>query len=78
MASKSEQQIQQARKLIPIPQFNDYHPDPTPAALRWLIFTNKDDFKRCLVRRGRRVLIDEAEYFRWLDETSGSNRQTKN
>ena len=56
------------RRLIPVPKFNDYHPDPTPAALRWMIFTNKNDFNRCIVRRGKRVLIDEIEYFRWLDE----------
>ena len=56
------------RRLIPVPKFNDYHPDPTPAALRWMIFTNKNDFNRCIVRRGKRVLIDENEYFRWLDE----------
>jgi hypothetical protein len=58
------------RRLIPIPKFNDYHPDPTPAAIRWMIFTNKDGFNRCVVRRGRRVLIDELEYFNWLDEQS--------
>ena len=56
------------RRLIPVPKFNEYHPDPTPAALRWMIFTNKNDFNRCIVRRGKRVLIDEIEYFRWLDE----------
>ena len=56
------------RRLIPVPKFNEYHPDPTPAALRWMIFTNKNDFNRCIVRRGKRVLIDENEYFRWLDE----------
>lgn len=66
------------RRLIPVPQFNHYHPDPTPAALRWLIFTNKNGFERCVVRRGRRVLIDEIEYFRWLDENnSGSNHASK-
>ena len=56
------------RRLIPVPKFNDYHPDPTPAALRWMIFTNKNDFNQCIVRRGRRVLIDESKYFKWLDE----------
>lgn len=59
------------RRLLPVPQFNKYHPDPTPAALRWMIFTNKDGFNRCVVRRGKRVLIDENEYFRWLDEVNG-------
>lgn len=60
--------VSPVRRLIPIPHFNRYHPDPSPAALRWLIFTKKDGFDRCIVRRGRRVLIDENEYFRWLEE----------
>jgi len=58
-------------RLIPVAKFNDYHPDPTPSALRWMIFTNKNGFDRCVVRRGRRVLIDETEYFRWLREQNG-------
>ena len=56
------------RRLIPVAKFNKYHPDPTPAALRWLRFTNKNSFNRCVVLRGSRVLIDEAAYFAWLDE----------
>ena len=56
------------RRLIPVSKFNDYHPDQIPAALRWMIFTNKNDFNQCVVRRGRRALIDEMKYFRWLDE----------
>lgn len=68
MASHNEQTPGPIRRLIPVRQFNEFHPDPSPGALRWLIFTNKKDFKRCVVRRGRRLLIDEQEYFRWLDE----------
>lgn len=56
------------RRLIPVPDFNKYHPDPTPKAIRWMIYKNKNGFKRCIVRRGHRVLIDECEYFRWLAE----------
>jgi hypothetical protein len=56
------------RRLIPIPHFNKYHPDPTPAALRWLIHNNTKGFRRCIVRRGRRVLIDEREYFKWIED----------
>jgi hypothetical protein len=56
------------RRLIPVPEFNKFHPDPSPGALRWLIFKNKNGFQRCVVRRGRRILIDELEYFKWVDE----------
>ena len=68
MASQKSELV---KRLIPVSKFNLYHPDPTPAALRWLIFTNRNDFSRCVVRRGRRVLIDEAEYFRWLADQQG-------
>lgn len=70
MASESDQQTGQIRRLIPVAQFNEYHPDPTEAAIRWMIFTNKNGFNRCVVRRGHRVLIDEIEYFRWLDDVN--------
>ena len=65
---KQIEELNPARRLIPVTQFNKYHPDPSLAALRWLRFTNKDDFNRCIVRRGNRLLIDEAEYFRWVDK----------
>ena len=51
------------RRIIPVSKFNDFHPDPTVPALRWYIFTNKDNFLECVIRRGRRVLIDEEKYF---------------
>ncbi len=25
------------RKLIPIPEFNKFHPDPSPRSIRWMI-----------------------------------------
>ena len=59
------------RRLIPVSQFNKYHPDPSVAALRWLIFTNKNNFCGCVYRRGRRVLIDEQKYFAWIDAQNG-------
>ena len=55
-------------RLIPLVYFNKYYPDPTPSALRWLMFKDVDGFRRCVVRRGRRVLIDKGEYFRWLQD----------
>jgi hypothetical protein len=67
MAGSSSEDIPAVRRLIPVSKFNKYHPDPTPAALRWMIFRNRDGFCRCVVRRGKRVLIDELEYFRWLE-----------
>ena len=68
--SKDINDRQVVRRLIPVPKFNNYHPDPTPGALRWMIFMNKNNLNRCVVRRGKRVLIDEIEYFKWLDENN--------
>ena len=65
------------RRLIPVSKFNDYHPDPSPSAIRWMIFTNKDGFEECVVRRGRRVLIDEEAYFKWLAKYSAKNKRKR-
>ena len=54
-------------RLIPVPKWNDYHPWPPPAGLRHLIFNaDKNGFKTVIVRIGRRVLIDESEWFKWV------------
>ena len=68
--SKDINDRQIVRRLILVPRFNNYHPDPTPGALRWMIFMNKNNFNRCIVRRGKRILIDEVEYFKWFDENN--------
>lgn len=68
MTEKHQLEPGHIRRLIPVPRFNEFHPDPSPKAIRWMIHKNKNDFNRCVVRRGRRVLIDEVEYFRWLDD----------
>ena len=43
----------------------------TEAGLRWLIFTNPDQFNSCLIRIGRRILIDEPALCRWLAKRRG-------
>lgn len=59
---------QQQRKYIPLPKWNDYHEWPTVAALRWLVFHAKTNGLDSAIRRvGRRVLIDEAAFFEWVD-----------
>ena len=60
------------RKLIPVTKWNEHYEFPTVSGLRWLIFNEKENgFERCVRRIGRRVAIDEAEYFRWVDEQNG-------
>ena len=60
------------RRLIPLTKWNDYHPWPTVAGLRHLVFhEHSNGFSTCVRRVGRRVLIDEAEFFRWTDDQNG-------
>lgn len=57
------------RRLIPVTQWSEHHPWPPKGGLRWLIFHRRQNgFERCVRRVGRRLLIDEAEFFRWVDE----------
>jgi hypothetical protein len=55
-------------RLIPVPRWNDYHDWPPPGGLRHLIFhAPTNGFASAFKRVGRRVLVDEAEFFRCVD-----------
>ena len=42
---------------------------PTEGGLRWLIFNSKKNgFDKCIVRMGRRVLIDETMWDEYIEE----------
>lgn len=47
---------------------NKYHAAGfTEGGLRWVLFNRAHNgFARCVVRVGRRLLIDEAEFVGWL------------
>lgn len=54
----------QSSRLIPVPQWNNYHTWPPIGGLRHLIFHEKTNgFKTAFVRVGRRVLVDESKFF---------------
>ena len=56
------------RKLIPVTQWNNYHPWPPIGGLRHLIFNEKTNgFKSAFKRVGGRVLVDEAAFFDCVD-----------
>lgn len=68
----------QSRSLLTVRQFSDKHPAFTQGAIRNLIFlaenrkTSKGLIKGnglniALVRIGRKLLIDEAKFFEWVD-----------
>ena len=60
---------QKSRRLIPVTEWPKFHPWPPEGGLRHLIFHEKQNgFSRCIRRIGRRVLIDEDEFFLWADE----------
>jgi len=68
MKAEEEISTSQSRRLIPITKWNVYHSWPPTGGLRHLVFYAKDNgFDSCLVRVGRRVLIDEAKFFEWID-----------
>lgn len=53
-------------RLIPVTRWNDYHVWPPIGGLRHLIFNEETNgFSKCVVRVGRRVLIDEDRFFQW-------------
>jgi len=57
------------RRLIPLTTWPSLHNYPPLGQLRALVFNAKQNgFERCIRRIGKRFLIDEAEYFAWVDE----------
>ncbi len=68
MQSKS-QKTERPTRLIPVTRWGEHHDYPPIGGLRHLIFHAKENgFAACLRRIGRRVLIDEAAYFEWVED----------
>ncbi|PPC90453.1 MAG: hypothetical protein CTY34_07675 [Methylobacter sp.] len=60
---------EQPSRLIPVPKWNTYHSWPPHGGLRHLIFNAETNgFSKAFKRVGRRVLVDEREFFRIVDE----------
>lgn len=66
-------------RLIPVPDWNKYHPWPPIGGLRHLIFfAETNGFKTAFKRAGRRVLVDEAEFFRCVErQNAPTETETK-
>ena len=66
-------------RLIPVPHWNQHHQWPTQSGLRYWIFHAKTNgFDKVLRRVGRRVLIDEAAFFEWVNnqnQQGGGNNE---
>ena len=60
--------------LIPVTKWSDHHAWPPIGGLRHLIFhAESNGFDKAIKRIGRRVLIDEAVFFEWVEEQNGSS-----
>jgi hypothetical protein len=58
-------------RLIPVTEWSVTYPWPPEGGLRHLIFHAKTNGFSSVIRRiGRRVLIDEAAFFQWVEESS--------
>lgn len=62
-------------RLIPVTRWNDFHQWPPIGGLRHLIFhEHSNGFDRVIRRVGRRVLLDEAEFFAWVEAQNGEGQ----
>ncbi|MCB9229296.1 MAG: hypothetical protein H6618_06770 [Deltaproteobacteria bacterium] len=66
--------MQESRKtphLIPLVKWNEFHNWPNTAGLRYLIQKHHNSGLQEAIRRvGRKILIDEAKFFEWIDHQS--------
>ena len=59
-------------RLIPVTDWNQHHAWPPIGGLRHLVFyADTNGFDQVVRRVGRRVLIDEAAFFRWVNKQTG-------
>ncbi len=56
------------RRLIPLTKWSYYHDYPSISGLRHLVFTMPVGFEKVVRRVNRRVLLDEAAWFAWVEE----------
>lgn len=56
-------------RLIPVKSWEQHHAWPPEGGLRHLIFhASENGFDRVVKRAGRRVLIDETAFFKWMED----------
>jgi hypothetical protein len=74
--SSSSSNIEQRRKsmYMTVKQLAEKYPFMTEGAIRWQVFhQDRNGFKTCLVKLGRRVLISEQGFLDWVE----SHRECK-
>lgn len=56
-------------RLIPVSKWSQYHVWPPIGGLRHLIFyAENNGFCQVIRRVGRRILIDEQSFFKWVEQ----------
>lgn len=61
------EQPEKKSRLIPLSQWNDFHLYPTVGSLYQYNFNRENNgFDYCVIRSGKRILIDEDKLFEWL------------
>ncbi len=66
------------RRLLTVNDWVKAHGRPTHGALRHLIFNAETNgFAKVIRRVGIRVLIDETEFFKWLDSQQPKEKLEK-
>lgn len=56
-------------RLIPVAQWEKYHPWPTKSGLQGLIINRETNgFASVVKKLKKRVLIDEKAFFQWVEE----------
>lgn len=69
----SHQPNQPKTRLIPVPEWNQHHSWPPLGGLRHLVFHEKTNgFASAFKRVGRRVLVDEMEFFRIIERQNAT------
>lgn len=72
MTDSSTEPAAKQTRLIPVTKWNEHHQWPPLGGLRHLIFHEKTNgFEKVIRRCGRRVLIDEAAFFQWMEAQNG-------
>jgi hypothetical protein len=67
-----QQETPTVRKLITVSDWPKYHSWPPQGGLRHLIFHKRTNgFAAAFKKVGRTILIDEAEFFRIIDNQNG-------
>ncbi len=61
-------------RLFTVKEWVRVHGTPAEGGLRRLIFSaSQNGFDKCVRRIGRRVLIHEDEFFKWIERTNSSD-----